>query len=284
MKLVTTIGEMRDTARDLRSKRATIGLVPTMGFLHEGHLSLIRLAKQHADKVITSIFVNPTQFGPKEDFSRYPRDLKRDTQLAESSGNDFLFVPTTEDVYPSGYHTYVAVEELTTVLEGKSRPTHFRGVTTVVAKLLNVTMPHLAVFGQKDAQQVAVIRKMVQDLNIDVEIVVAPIVREPDGLAMSSRNVYLSPSERTESLVLYQSLQHARDLVLHGERRSSAVMEGMTKIICTAPSAAIDYISVADPETLREISILKEGSNSLVSLAVRVGTTRLIDNILLTIP
>ncbi|HUL43142.1 MAG TPA: pantoate--beta-alanine ligase [Bacteroidota bacterium] len=283
MKIVAAIREMQDIARGQRLKGDTIGFVPTMGFLHEGHLSLIRLAKSRADKIITSIFVNPTQFGPGEDFSRYPRNLKGDTQLADSAGSDYLFVPEGADIYPEGYGTFVQVEEMTAVLEGKSRPTHFRGVTTVVAKLLNIIQPDVAVFGQKDAQQVVVIKKMVRDLNMGVEIVVGPIVREPDGLAMSSRNVYLSPTERTESRVLYQSLLQARDLVLKGERRGSVVIDAMKKTISTVPSAAIDYISVSDPETLRDISTIKEGSSVLVSLAVRFGTTRLIDNILLTI-
>ena len=275
---------MQTAAEKLRVQGKTIGVVPTMGFLHEGHLSLIRIAKQHADVVITTIFVNPTQFAPTEDFAKYPRDLQRDTRLAASAGSDVLFVPETREMYPDGYVTYVGVEQLTSVLEGKMRPTHFRGVTTVVAKLFNITKPHVAVFGQKDAQQAVVIKQMAHDLNFDVRIIVAPIVREPDGLAMSSRNVYLSPSDRAQSLVLSRSLRHAEEMIAGGERNTETIRAAMLKLISAQPSAAVDYVSLADPGTLQEQQNLAPGETVLVSLAVRFGATRLIDNSLITAP
>lgn len=274
---------MQSLSRNLQAQGKKIGTVPTMGFLHEGHSSLIRLAKRHADIVVTTIFVNPTQFGPNEDFSKYPRDLEHDKKIASSAGTDYLFIPETPDMYPGNYSTYVHVEELTAVLEGASRPTHFRGVTTVVAKLFNIVKPQIAVFGQKDAQQAAVIKKMVKDLNFDVEIIVGPIVREPDGLAMSSRNVYLSSADRADSVVLSQSLGRAREMIEHGERQSSAIITEMSKMISRKPSARIDYISIADAMKLQECTTLVSGMQILVSLAVRFGTTRLIDNLLLTI-
>ena len=275
---------MQGTAEHIRIGGKRIAVVPTMGYLHEGHASLIREARQHADVVITTIFVNPAQFAPHEDFSNYPRDLKHDTSLAESSGSDILFTPEARSMYPDRYLTYVGVETITSVLEGKFRPTHFRGVTTVVVKLFNLTKPHVAIFGQKDAQQAVVIRRMVEDLNFDVEIIVAPIVREPDGLAMSSRNIYLTSSERTEALALSQSLHLAGRLIARGQRSPSAVIMEMTKHISAMPSSKIDYISIADPLTLQEKSALAPGETVLISLAVRIGTTRLIDNTLVTVP
>jgi pantoate--beta-alanine ligase len=273
---------MQTTAEKLRVQGKRIGVVPTMGFLHEGHLSLIRIARQNADMVITTLFVNPTQFAPTEDFGKYPRDIQRDTRLAESAGSDFLFLPETKEMYPGSYVTYISVEQLTTVLEGKVRPTHFRGVTTVVAKLFNITKPHVAVFGQKDAQQAIVIKRMAHDLNVDVHIVVAPIVREPDGLAMSSRNVYLLPSERAQSVVLSQSLKQAEKMIAGGERRTEIIRAAMLKLIAAQPSAVVDYVSLADPDTLQEKSMIASGESVLVSLAVRFGATRLIDNSLIT--
>ena len=283
MDIINSISEMQRTSDGLRREGKRIGVVPTMGFLHEGHLSLMRIAKQQSDVLITTIFVNPTQFGPSEDFSKYPRDLKRDASLAESAGTDILFIPDEKDMYPNGYHSFVIVEQITEVLEGKSRPTHFRGVATVVVKFFNITKPHVAVFGQKDAQQAAVVKQMAKDLNFDLEIVVAPIVRESDGLALSSRNVYLSADERRQSLALSQSLQIARQLVAGGEKDCSAVIREMTRLISSQPSARIDYISIADATTLNELSLLGETDTVLVSLAVRIGSTRLIDNILITV-
>ncbi len=283
MTVINSISEMQHAAEALRREGKRIGVVPTMGYLHEGHLSLIRIAKKKSDVVVTTIFVNPAQFGPNEDLSRYPRDLDRDTRLAESAGTDILFVPNEKEMYPEDYHTYVNVEKITEVLEGSFRPTHFRGVATVVVKLLNVTRPHLAVFGQKDAQQAAVVRQAVKDLNFDVEIVVGPIVREQDGLAMSSRNVYLSPDERRQALALSQSLELARKRIAAGEKKCEIIVAEMRKHIASQPSARIDYISIADAATLRELAALGQGTTALVSMAVRIGSTRLIDNTLITV-
>jgi len=284
MKQIAGIAELRDQVEELRRNGRRIGVVPTMGALHEGHLSLVRIARDRSDVVIMTIFVNPTQFAPTEDFASYPRDLQRDADLARSAGADILFVPSDKEVYPQPYQTYVNVEQLTTVLEGKSRPTHFRGVTTVVAKLLNMTMPHIAVFGQKDAQQAAVIRQMAKDLNFPVEIIVGPIVREADGLAMSSRNAYLSGEERAQSPVLSRSIQRAEVLIRGGERESSVIIGDMKTMISAQSLASIDYISVAEYATLRELARLAPGLTVLVSLAVRFGKTRLIDNTIVKVP
>ncbi len=274
---------MQRAADVFRAGSKVIGVVPTMGYLHEGHLSLIRLAKQRSDVVITTIFVNPTQFAPHEDFSKYPRDLDRDTRLAETAGNDILFVPSVDEIYAAPYQTFVEVKDLTSVLEGKARPTHFRGVTTIVAKVFNITKPRVAVFGQKDAQQAAVIRKMTKDMNFDVEVVIGPIVREPDGLAMSSRNVYLSPDERKQSVVLSASLRRAEEIIASGERTSSMITGEMLRMIAAQPSAMVDYVSIAQDLTLEEVSELRSGMTVLVSLAVRFGPTRLIDNTLVEV-
>lgn len=275
---------MQQAADEFRAAGKRIGVVPTMGYLHEGHLSLIRIAREHADVVITTIFVNPTQFAPHEDFAKYPRDLQRDTRLAETAGTDILFVPDTREMYPEGYLTYVEVEKITQVLEGKSRPTHFRGVATVVAKLFNITKPHIAVFGQKDAQQVAVIKRLVRDMNFDVEIIVGSIVREPDGLALSSRNVYLSAEERSDATVLAQSLSCAAELVRGGEKDCSVLRNEMRNLISSKHSTRIDYISIVEAESLEELERLRSGDIILISLAVFVGDTRLIDNSLVTVP
>jgi len=283
MKIISEISKMQQTSDEFRLQGRNIALVPTMGYLHNGHLELIKVAKQNADVVITTLFVNPTQFGPSEDFNKYPRDVERDKKLAESVGTDVLFIPTQNEMYPADYLTYVEVEKITKVLEGKFRPSHFRGVATVVAKLFNITKPHIAVFGQKDAQQAVVIKQMVRDLNFDIKIIVVPIVRETDGLAMSSRNVYLTSTERSESIVLFQSLQLAKQLIEKGERNCNKIISEMTKLISTKPSASIDYISIADAGTLQEFTNLKSGDNVLISLAVRFGATRLIDNITLNI-
>jgi pantoate--beta-alanine ligase len=279
LEVVRSIEEMQEKASAVRAAGKQVGAVPTMGALHEGHLSLITLCRRHADVVVTTLFVNPTQFGVGEDFDRYPRDLERDTRRAAEAGTDFLFVPGRAMMYPAEYVTYVNVEKLTDGLEGRSRPGHFRGVTTVLAKLFHIVQPHVAVFGQKDAQQVAVIRRMVRDLNFDVRVVIAPIVREPDGLAMSSRNVFLTEQQRAEAPVLYRSLRVAEDLIRGGERRSAVLIERMREMITARSSGAIDYISIADEENLEELPAISEGSGVLVSLAVLFGTTRLIDNI-----
>lgn len=281
MEIIEKITEMQDKAEELRMGGKKIGLVPTMGFLHEGHLSLIRRASKESDAVITSIFVNPTQFGPGEDFEDYPRDLQRDLQLAENSGCDIIFRPSAKEMYPEGYQTYVTVENITKALCGSSRPTHFRGVTTVVSKLFNATRPHLAVFGQKDAQQALVIKRMVNDLNLGIEIIVAPIVREKDGLAMSSRNTYLSPEQRKDAAVLYRSLMHAKALIRQGERDSQFIISEITSMINQAETAEIDYVNIVDTQNLQPLAKLR--AELLIAEAVRFGKTRLIDNIIVTV-
>ena len=267
---------------DLRAARlslyGTVGLVPTMGYLHEGHLSLIRRAREENEHVIVSIFVNPAQFGPKEDLSRYPRDLERDLRLIEPY-TDLVWNPTAEIMYPPGYQTWVEVEATTRPLEGAMRPGHFRGVTTVVAKLFNGVQPQRAYFGQKDAQQAAVIRQMVRDLNFPIEIVVCPIVREADGLAMSSRNVYLDPDQRKAATVLYRSLSAAKDAYESGERDAEKLRQLMKDVLASEPLAEIQYVSCADYDTLEELSEIK--GKALLSMAVFIGKTRLIDNVVL---
>lgn len=264
---------------DLRSARlsftGTVGLVPTMGYLHEGHLSLIRRARQECDHVVVSIFVNPTQFGPKEDLARYPRDIDRDLELIEAY-TDVVWMPTAEIMYPQGYQTWVEVEEMTRPLEGAMRPGHFRGVTTVVAKLFNAVQPHKAYFGQKDAQQAAVIRQMVRDLNFPLEIVICPTTREPDGLALSSRNVYLDPEQRKAATVLYRALSAARDAYEGGERDAETLRQIMRDVLASEPLAQMQYVSCADYDTLVELD--EVNGKALLSMAVFIGKTRLIDN------
>jgi pantoate--beta-alanine ligase len=250
-----------------------------MGYLHEGHLSLVRASRHENAHTVVSIFVNPTQFAPNEDLARYPRDEAHDLSLLEAEGVDIVFAPDAGEIYPEGFSTYVVVEGLTQPLEGASRPTHFRGVTTVVAKLFNIVAPDRAYFGQKDAQQLAVIRRMVADLNLPVEIVAMPIVREPDGLAMSSRNVYLSPEERKAAHVLCLAISLAERMFDDAVRDASSIRDSMQKLIASEPLANIDYISIADAATLEEMDTI--GRDALVSLAVRFGGTRLIDNTLL---
>lgn len=279
--VIRDVSEMQATAENYRREGKRIGVVPTMGYLHEGHLALIRSTKLHADIVVTTLFVNPTQFGPKEDFSRYPRNFDRDLSLATSAGTDILFAPETEQMYPNGYATYIDVQGITDTLEGKSRPGHFRGVATIVAKLFAITKPHVAVFGQKDAQQVAVIRQMVRDLNIDLQLIIAPIMREPDGLAMSSRNVYLTPQQRSEAVALSQSLTLAEQKIREGNRACGAILRTMSEHIGAHSSGEIDYISIADNRTLRELERLESGQEVLISMAVKFGSTRLIDNIVI---
>ncbi len=257
-----------------------LGLVPTMGYLHEGHLSLARKAREECKSVAVSIFVNPTQFGPNEDLSKYPRDLERDLQMLESVGVDLVWTPTPEIMYPPGYQTWVEVENITRPLEGAQRPGHFRGVTTVVAKLFNAVQPQRAYFGQKDAQQAAVIRQMTADLNFPIEIVVCPIVREPDGLAMSSRNVYLDPAQRQAATVLYRSLNAARAAFDKGERDASKLRRIVQETVASEPLAQLQYVSCADYDTLQEMNWIG-GRKALLSMAVFFGKTRLIDNLVL---
>lgn len=276
MKIVSDIREMQQLAGHYRQQGKTIGFVPTMGYLHEGHLSLMRRTRPQCDILVVSIFVNPTQFGPNEDFERYPRDFERDERLCREVGVDVVFYPTADAMYPRPYLTYVHVEKLSETMCGASRPGHFRGVTTVVTKLFNIVQPHIAVFGQKDYQQSLIIRQMVRDLNFDVEIDVAPIVREADGLAMSSRNKYLSPEERQQALVLYRSLTRAEELIREGERNVDTLLQAMQTVISEAPDARIDYIAIVDAETLEPLSTVRH--NTVIALAVYIGTTRLIDN------
>ncbi len=256
-----------------------LGLVPTMGYLHEGHLSLARSARQACRSVAVSIFVNPTQFGPSEDLSQYPRDLERDLQMLESVGVDLVWTPTPETMYPAGFQTWVEVQEISQGLEGAQRPGHFRGVATVVAKLFNVIQPDKAYFGQKDAQQAAVIRRMTADLNFPIEIVVCPIVREPDGLAMSSRNVYLDPVQRKAATVLYRALSAAKDAYDAGERDAGKLRSVMQHTIESEPLARLQYVSCADYNTLQELEHVT--GKALLSMAVFFGKTRLIDNFVL---
>ena len=276
MMIVSTLDELR-SARLLLDRK--LGLVPTMGYLHEGHISLARRAKAECDYVVVSIFVNPTQFGPNEDLSKYPRDLERDLHLLEDAGVDLVWTPTPEVMYPPSFQTWVEVEEMTRPLEGVQRPGHFRGVTTVVTKLFNAVQPTKAYFGQKDAQQAAVIRQMTKDLNFPIEIVVCPIVREPDGLAMSSRNVYLDTDQRNAATVLYRSLSAAKAAYEKGERDAENLRQIMKATIASEPLAQMQYVSCADYDTLQELE--KITGKTLLSMAVFFGKTRLIDNFVL---
>ncbi len=276
MKVVNSVAEMRAVRRGLTG---SVGLVPTMGYLHEGHLALVRRARSENETVVVSIFVNPTQFGAGEDFQTYPRDPERDLALLQGEEADVVFMPPAEQMYPAHFSTWVDVQQITEWLEGAFRPGHFRGVATVVAKLFNIVEPTRAYFGQKDAQQLIVIKRMVSDLNMNLELVAVPTVREPDGLAMSSRNTYLGPKERQAALVLWQALNLANQLWSEGERNAGKIREKMRALIDCEPLAQIDYISVADAESLEELGEIDRPA--LVSLAVRVGKTRLIDNIVL---
>ena len=270
---------MLAASRSLRAAGNRLGLVPTMGALHEGHLSLVRAAKSQCDAVAVSIFVNPTQFGPNEDFAKYPRTFDRDRDLLRQEGVDVLFAPSTEEMYPAGACTWVTVEGMSDRLCGRSRPGHFRGVTTVVAKLFHIVEPDLAFFGQKDAAQAAIIRRMVRDLNLPVEIVVCPIVREPSGLAMSSRNAYLTTEQRQSALVLYGSLKEIERRFQSGERNAAKLIAAGNEIVAAEPSVRLDYLEIVDPDTLEPLPTLNR--TALVAIAAFVGTTRLIDNVLL---
>ena len=279
MKTCRTIDEMRAACRAARQDRRRLGFVPTMGALHAGHMSLVRTARQQCDSVAASIFVNPTQFGPKEDFSKYPRTFDRDCELLEAEGVAILFAPTTEEIYPPGATTFVTVEDLSEKLCGRSRPGHFRGVSTVVAKLFNIVEPDLAFFGQKDAAQVVIIRRMVRDLGFNVEIVVCPIVREPDGLALSSRNAYLNPEQRKQATALYRALMRVQSLADHGESDSVRLSAAALEEFRQQPEVCLDYFEIVDRETLDPVVSTSRGA--LVAVAAFVGTTRLIDNIVL---
>lgn len=276
MRSVITLTDMYAARRSFPER---VGLVPTMGYLHEGHLSLVRRARQDCDHVVVSIFVNPAQFGPREDLSKYPRDLDRDLSLLEPLGVDLVWMPTDEIMYPPNYQTWVDVETITRHLEGAMRPGHFRGVTTVVAKLFNAVQPHKAYFGQKDAQQAAVIRQMTRDLSYPIEIVVCPILREPDGLAMSSRNVYLDPEQRKAATVLSRALRAAQESYEAGERDAETLRGKMKEVLAREPLANVQYVSCADYDTLEELDTAT--GKALLSMAVFVGKTRLIDNVIL---
>lgn len=280
MVILTTIDKIREFIKDARTKGKSIGLVPTMGYFHEGHLSLMSRARQDNDVVVVSLFVNPTQFGPGEDFQRYPRDLDRDARMAEEIGVDLLFCPSGEEMYPENYQTYVNVEKLSQGLCGTSRPGHFRGVATVVLKLFNIVQPNRAYFGQKDYQQLKVIEQMVKDLNVPVEIIGMPIVRERDGVAMSSRNTYLSSEERRAARVLSKSLKYAQELLDSGVNDANELSRKIEEFISKEPLAAIDYVAVVDSDTLEYLRIVED--KALVALATRIGTTRLIDNAIIT--
>jgi len=281
VQVIKTPAEMQMWSRSQGMTGLKIGLVPTMGFLHEGHLSLVRQARELCDAVVVSIFVNPIQFGEGEDFDQYPRDLSRDFALLEKEGADVAFAPEVRDMYPEKMSTFVEITSMDDKLCGRSRPGHFRGVATVVSKLFNICQPQMGFFGQKDAQQAIIIEKMVRDLNFPLEIVVGEIIREADGLAMSSRNVYLSPADRKNAVVLYQSLLKAKDLVADGVNRPAEIIKAITDLINQTPGAVIDYVEILSGRDLSEIEEIK--GKVLLALAVKFGNTRLIDNLLLEV-
>lgn len=278
LQIAATIAEARAALRDLRARGFTIGLVPTMGALHEGHLSLVRAAKAACDAVVASIFVNPTQFGPHEDFAKYPRTFDADCAALQREGVAFAFAPSAEEMYSPAAATFVNVEGLSTRLDGASRPGHFRGVATVVAKLFNIIAPDKAFFGQKDAAQVAVLRKMVRDLNFPLELVVCPIVREPDGLAMSSRNLYLSPEQRGHALVLSRTLHEVERIAHTGVTASQDLLSSAHAALASVPEVRLDYLRIVNPDTLENVADISQGA--LIAIAAFVGSTRLIDNLL----
>lgn len=279
MKTISSAVEMTALVKEARRSAKSVGFVPTMGALHAGHLSLVSAGRARTDMLVTSVFVNPTQFGPKEDFSKYPRNLEKDSALLADAGVDYLFAPSTEEMYPKNASTWVTVEGISDKLDGKSRPGHFRGVTTVVSKLFNIIQPDLAFFGQKDAAQVAIITKMVRDLNFDVHIIVCPIVRESDGLAMSSRNAYLNPEQRKQALVLYRSLMRVQLLADRGEKDTNRLIAAAKQVIAEEPAARLDYFEIVNGGTLEPVADISRGA--LVAVAAYVGQTRLIDNIFL---
>ena len=276
MKLVHTVNEVREQVKEWKKEGLTVGLVPTMGFLHEGHQSLIAASVKENDRTVVSVFVNPTQFGPNEDFEAYPRDIEKDRALCESTGADLVFNPESEEMYPEGFCTYTNITGLSDALCGKSRPIHFKGVCTVVSKLFNIVGADKAYFGEKDAQQLAIIRRMVRDMNIPVEIVGCPIIREEDGLAKSSRNTYLNPEERKAALILSKAVFAGKDMVENGEKSAEKIVSSMKEIIKSEPIAEIDYVEMVDMNTMKNIDAV-EGA-VLCAIAVKIGKTRLIDN------
>ncbi|SHK20959.1 pantoate--beta-alanine ligase [Rhodothermus profundi] len=287
MEVIRSVKAMQAHADARRREGQRLALVPTMGALHEGHLALVREARARADHVTVSIFVNPTQFGPNEDYARYPRQLEQDVAALDALGVDVVFAPTVEEMYPEGaasHLTWVYVEKLDAHLCGRYRPGHFRGVATVVAKLFNICKPHVAVFGLKDAQQFQIIRRMVQDLSYDIELVGVPTVREPDGLALSSRNVYLNPEERAQAVVLSRAVEAARRAIEAGEQRPEAIVEAMRQILARAPLARVQYVEVVDAETLQPVRQIRPGQRVLAGVAVFFGNTRLIDSVFVEAP
>lgn len=281
MKIISNVSDMQRWADDARRRGQRIGFVPTMGYLHAGHLSLVEIARRHADLVVASIFVNPMQFGPTEDLSKYPRDLERDSELLRDAGTDVLFFPSEAEMYPRGFQTSVTVENVTRGLCGAARPVHFRGVTTVVTKLFNVVKPHVAVFGKKDYQQWITIRRLVTDLNLDIEIIGGDIVREADGLAMSSRNAYLSAAQRSAALCLSRALAVAEAAIQRGESQADSVREAAQRVIAGEPAAQLDYIEIVTSDTLEPVTEI--AGEVLIALAVFIGKTRLIDNRVVTL-
>ncbi len=283
VKIITTVSEMQNYSRGFSKAGKTIGFVPTMGYLHKGHLSLVKKSKETCDITVVSIFVNPTQFAPNEDLAKYPRDFERDKKLLEETGCDAIFFPDAAEIYPDSFQSYVDVTKITRILEGAYRPTHFKGVTTIVSILFNCVKPDCAFFGQKDAQQAAVIKRMVKDLKIDIKINVEPIVREDDGLAMSSRNIYLSKEDRENALVLYKSLTLGKEMIGAGERNADKVIDAMSGRIAEVKSARLDYIAIAKAETFDLAFKLEPGKSYYMLIACRIGATRLIDNFLVTV-
>lgn len=279
MKIVNTINEVREAVKAWHKQGLTVGLVPTMGYLHEGHASLIARASKENDRVVVSDFVNPIQFAPNEDLASYPRDIDRDAKVCEENGADIIFHPTPEEMYHKNFSTFVDITGPSEELCGKSRPIHFRGVCTVVSKLFLITSPDRAYFGQKDAQQLAVIKRMVRDLNFDIEIVGCPIIREADGLAKSSRNTYLSPEERKAAVILHKALEKGKELVLNGEKSAKAVIDTVTQIINSEPLAKIDYVQVVDFPNIKVVEDIN--GDILTAVAVYIGKTRLIDNFII---
>ena len=278
MEIITAVEEMKRLSTRTRQLGKIIVLVPTMGFFHEGHLSLMREGRKRGDLLVVSLFVNPTQFGPSEDFEKYPRDFERDRKMAEEVGVDVLFTPEAIEMYPQNHQTIVCVEKVTQGLCGRSRPTHFQGVTTVVNMLFNIVMPYMALFGEKDFQQLVTIQQMVRDLHMNVKVVGMPIVREADGLAMSSRNTYLQPNERKAALSLYRSLNRAEELLQKGERRAKTILEEVSKVLLSDPLIKIDYVQVCNANTLEDVNEIKE--DVAIALSATVGQTRLIDNLI----
>ncbi len=279
MKIVKTVQDMRQLSKKAKINNKTIGLVPTMGYLHNGHLSLIHKARKDCDIVVMSLFVNPTQFAPGEDLEKYPRDFDMDRKLAESAKVDVIFYPDAKHIYRKDFSTFVSVENMDKIWEGKTKPTHFRGVCAIVGKLFNIIDPDIAYFGQKDAQQAAIIKRMTKDLNFNIGIVVMPTVREKDGLAMSSRNKYLSYNERKAALVLYRSLQEAERIIKNGEKKSDNVLERMRSVVKKERLARLDYVGIVNPENF--LPVFKISKTGLIIIACRIGKTRLIDNLVL---